>query len=78
MNPFASFEVEPAAEGKRPVVRGVNWSLVTHYETRPQGGALVNFIGGGSLELSAAAWDSVGKTVAAPNTEPPAQQPPKS
>lgn len=78
MNPFASFEVEPAGEGKSAVVRGVNWSLVTHYETTPQGGALVFFIGGAQMPIPRAAWDSVGKGFALPTQEPPATQAPKS
>jgi hypothetical protein len=70
---FAIFtqRVDPKTE----VQRGINPMLVTHFECRPQGGALVYMMGGQAVDLDADQWAVVGKRLlpaAEPSGTPPA------
>lgn len=56
---------------KTIVPRGVNEMLITHFEGRPQGGALLHMMGGATVELDPAQWAIVGKKLLPP-TEPQA------
>lgn len=56
------------------VAKGINRMLVTHFETTPQGGALLHMMGGATVQLDKAQWDVVGKRLA-PSPEPQGQAP---
>lgn len=51
------------------VRKGINPMLITHFEEKPQGGALVNMMGGTAVPIDKGAWDVVGKKLA-PASEP--------
>lgn len=52
------------------IMRGVNVFLVSHFETLPQGGALLHMMGGAQVPLSADVWPKVASKIAP--QEPPA------
>lgn len=67
------FVVVTEGEGEQAAKRGINPMLITHFDTRPQGGALLQTMGGKTIELNKVQWESIAKIfVGADEPEPPA------